>query len=121
MKTPLIILVSILLIVLISISLVSCGTSKQVSIINYNTPLDSKQQVEVLGIGQQISSEYKLLGSIKIGDSGFTTKCSYLEVITDAQNQARAMGGNVIVITKHKEPNGWSTCHRISADVYFKK
>jgi hypothetical protein len=106
---------------LISVLIVSCGTMKTVSIINYSTPIDTKQAVEVMGIGQQIPSNYKLLGSIKIGDGGFTTKCSYAEVITDAQIQARAMGGNVLVITKHKEPDAWSSCHRINADVYLKK
>ena len=99
--------------------LAACSTSKHTSVINYATPLPAGTHVEVIGIGQQVPDGAKLLGSISVGDSGFTTQCSYQEVIRDAINMARDMGGNVLQITQHKEPNLICDCHRIKADVYY--
>ena len=103
---------------LFTLVLAACSTSKHTSVINYATPLPAGTHVEVIGIGQQVPDGAKLLGSISVGDSGFTTQCSYQEVIRDAINMARDMGGNVLQITEHKEPDIWSSCHRIKADVY---
>lgn len=99
--------------------LAACSTAKHTSIINYATPLPAGTPVEVRGIGQDIPEGAKLLGSISVGDSGFTTQCSYQEVLNDALDMARNMGGNLIQITEHKEPDILCDCHRIKADVYF--
>ena len=109
----------VFLFLFISLVLISCGTSKTTSVLNYSTPLPAGTPVEVFGIGQKLPNDVKFIGSISIGDSGFTTKCSYQEVINDAINFARGMGGNVIQITEHKEPNILCDCHRIKADVYY--
>lgn len=111
--------VFLFLFLFISLVLISCGTSKTTSVLNYSTPLPAGTPVEVFGIGQKLPNDVKFIGSISIGDSGFTTKCSYQEVINDAINLARGMGGNVIQITEHKEPNILCDCHRIKADVYY--
>lgn len=102
-------------------TLIYCSSSKKVSVLNVATPLAETDKVEVIGVGEKMDSNYKLLGHIKIGDGGFTTKCSYAQVIKDAQEQARIMGGNVIQIIKHQEPNALTSCHRLTCDVYLKK
>jgi hypothetical protein len=107
----------IFLIVILS----GCSTSKSTSILNYSTPLPQDAKVEILGQGQVLPEGAKLLGHIKIGDTGFSTNCGYEKVIRDAEKQARVMGGNYLQITKHKEPNMGSTCHRIEADIYLVK
>ncbi len=99
----------------------ACGTTKKTSILQVSTPLAPDATVEVLGAGQKIPDGAKLLGQIKIGDSGVSVKCSYDKVIADAQSQSRAMGGNIMQITWHKEPDMLSTCHRIKADIYLLK
>jgi hypothetical protein len=97
----------------------SCGTSKKVSIAQYATP--TTEQVQIIGIGQQVPSEAVLLGSVNIGDTGLTTKCSYADVINEAIIQAQAMGGNILYIKQHKEPSTLgSSCHRIKCEVYKK-
>lgn len=97
-----------------------CTTQKTVSVISYKTPLANTETINVLGLGQKVPEGAKLLGTVIIDDTGFTSKCTYSDVIKDAQNQARAMGGNYLLITKHKEPNIWSSCHRITCEVYSK-
>jgi len=113
-----------LLVLSLSFILISaCGTSKQVSVITAATPLQKDAFVEVIGMGQKVSQTSKLLGRVKIVDSGFTagSNCTYAQVVADAQNQARGMGGDLIQITEHKEPGILtSSCHRIWCDVYKK-
>lgn len=103
--------------------LVSCGTtSKQVSVVAVATPLPAGTTVEVMGAGQPVPAGAKYLGAVKIGDGNTATKnCTYAKVVADAQEQARAMGGNLLQIKKHTEPNLISTCHRIECDVYLLK
>ena len=109
----------VFLFLFISLVLISCGTSKTTSVLNYSTPLPAGTPVEVIGIGQKLPNDVKFIGSISVGDSGFTSNCSYQEVINDAMSLARGMGGNIVQITSHKEPDIWSTCHRFKADVYY--
>ncbi len=59
------------------------------------------------------------IGNIKVGDSGFSTNCGFDKVMEDAKIEARKIGGNILFITRHKTPDLWSSCHRISADIYF--
>lgn len=96
----------------------SCAPSKKVAITNVSTPLPPGTTVEVMGQGQKIPDGAKYLGKVSIVDSGFTMKCSYDVVLANAQNQARSMGGNLLQITKHKEPTMMSTCHQLWCDVY---
>jgi len=80
-------------------------------------PLDYKEEVRVFGINEQTPSNAEKLGIIKVGDSGFSTKCDYATVLDKAITEARKVGGNVLKIIEHKLPDFWSTCHRITAEV----
>lgn len=103
--------------------LLSCGpTTKKVSILSTATPLPPDAEVKVIGTGEKVPEGAKLLGNLKIGDGNTLAKnCTYVKVVADAQEQARGIGGNLIQITKHKEPDLGSTCHRLWCDVYFVK
>ena len=115
------ILKTIFLLALVPFFITACKTSKYTNIINYSTPLNKEVQVKVIGIGQKVPDNAKLLGSVNIGDSGFTktSNCTYQAVLNEAIEQARTMGGNLIQIIEHKEPDFTSTCHRIKVDVYL--
>lgn len=108
---------------ILSFALSSCGpTSKKVSVLSVATPLPQGSEIQVIGTGAKVPEGAKLLGNIKIGDGNTLAKnCTYVKVVADAQEQARGMGGNAIQITKHKEPDILSTCHRLWCDVYFVK
>lgn len=100
-------------------TLVSCSTSKKNTVLEYRTPLSANEKVQILGVGQTVPSSAKLIGNLKIGDTGFSKKCGYSEIIRQAQTQARSIGGNILFITEHKEPSFRSTCHQIAANVYY--
>lgn len=62
-------------------------------------------------------SDTKFLGQIEVKESGFSMVCDFETVKQLAKEQALNIGGNALVITEHKYPDVWSTCHRIKADV----
>ena len=103
---------------------VSCESSKKISVVSVSTPLSIDAVVDVIGIGQKVPNDAKLLGQIKFGDSGMTSTkiCTYARVLEDAQKNARVLGGNLLQIIEHKEPSALgSTCHRLKCDVYLVK
>jgi hypothetical protein len=58
------------------------------------------------------------IGTIKSGDNGFSSNCSYEASILLLKALARQKGANVIKITDRKGPDVWSTCERIKAKIY---
>ncbi|MEO6819539.1 MAG: hypothetical protein ABI266_08675 [Ginsengibacter sp.] len=91
---------------------ISTNTSKKYP------PLDYKQDVLVIGLDQTEPGNAEDLGTVKIGDNGFTLDCTYETVIESAKLEARKVGGNAIKIIEHKMPNALgSSCHRITAKI----
>ena len=59
------------------------------------------------------------IGTISAGNNATATHCDYEEVVAEAKEKARAMGGNVIKITELAPPAFVSKCYRVKADVYY--
>lgn len=96
----------------------SCSPRISTSLNKSYPPLEYQQEVIVLGIHQDEPADCEYLGEVKVGDSGFTTKCGYELVLDKAKMEARKIGGNVLKITEHKPPTALgSTCHRITAKI----
>jgi hypothetical protein len=107
-----------LLLFAVSFWITSCSPKVTTSIIKKYEPTDFKTEVIVLGLEDQIPDDAEVLGDLKIGDSGFTSKCAFEDVIAQAKMEAMKVGGNVLKITEHKLPTAMgSTCHRISARI----
>lgn len=78
----------------------------------------SDTDVVVIGLEQPVPEDAEVLGSVKIGGTGFTNNCDYPTVLEVAKLEARKVGGNAIKITEHKLPNPLlSTCHKITATI----
>ena len=58
------------------------------------------------------------LGTIRAGNNATETHCNYEQVLREAKDKARGMGGNVVKITELEPPAFISKCYRIKADVY---
>ena len=58
-------------------------------------------------------------GSIKVGNNATETHCDYEEVIAEAKEKAKKMGGNIVKITALIPPAFISKCYKIEADVYY--
>ncbi|WP_199117236.1 hypothetical protein [Pedobacter sp. ASV28] len=106
------------LIFLTILIMVACSPKISTKVTKSYPALDYNQEVIILGVQQEEPKDAELLGEIKIGDSGFSTKCSYETVIENAKLEARKIGGNVVKLTQHKTPSVMgSSCHRIAARI----
>lgn len=99
--------------------LVGCAPRVMVDLSQDQTPLDFRQKVVVLDLPDIVPPNARLIGIVKVGDSGFTFDCDFPVVLEKAEIEARKAGGNLLKITEHKTPDFKSTCHRITAEIYF--
>lgn len=108
------------LFVLFYIGIVLSGCSPKItsSITSAHTPLANDAEVLLLEMDAPMPDNAEVLGQIKIGDTGFTTKNgNYAAVLNIAKDEARKAGGNVVKITEYKSPDMLSSMHRIKADI----
>jgi len=97
----------------------SCSHKVTTSITKRQTSLSPTAKVMIINLDESVPDGAILLGKVKLGDSGFSMKCTWYEAIAKAKIEARMAGGNIVKITKHKRPNGFtSACHRVWIDIY---
>lgn len=80
--------------------------------------LSKHTPVLTLRSGEAIPDGSLLLGKTFVGDTGFTTDCTYDVVLGLLEAEARNSGANILVITEIKTPDIGSTCYRIRAQLY---
>lgn len=97
--------------------LTSCGPRVATTINNTYTPIAYDDEVTIIQQGSSRPENAEVLGTVKVGDNGFTARCTYKDVITEAKMEARKAGGNALHITRHHSPDLLSTCHRITAKI----
>ncbi len=97
----------------------SCEPPIRVRVTDKSTQRDS---VHYVGIAENKSDvdlrKAKLLGTVKVGDRGATLDCRYPDVLDYARRNAGRIGGNLMVIIKHRRNEVKSNCHVIKAEVY---
>lgn len=75
--------------------------------------------VQVLSLNDSVPNEAVWIGSLKVGDNGFSKTGNLDTTLRLAREEAAKAGGNLIKITNHKTPSTFgSNCHRIEADIY---
>jgi hypothetical protein len=97
----------------------ACSPKIATSVSKNYAVLDYREDVKVFGVEETEPNDAELLGTVKIGDTGFSTNCGLDVVIDKAKTEARKIGGNAIKITRHTPPGGiWgSSCHQITANI----
>ncbi|MDR0566747.1 MAG: hypothetical protein LBG47_06900 [Prevotellaceae bacterium] len=108
---------NIFLVIGSALFLTSCAAKLTSSMQKTYPPLDYTQKVRVFEVDEQAPPNAEKLGTLKVGDSGFSIDCGYAVVLDKAKTETRKAGGNALKITNHSAPDIWSTCHRITADV----
>ena len=98
--------------------LASCSPKITSTISKSYEPTQAEQDVKVFELNDRSPGGADKLGEVKIGDTGFTTNCSYETVINVAKAEARKVGGNAIKVVEHIHPDLSSSCHRIVVEVY---
>lgn len=101
-----------------AVMLAGCSPKIVSNLTSAHQALPQDAEVVVLGPETPGPDNAELLGQIKIGDSGFTTKNgTYPEVLELAKEEARKAGGNVVKVVEHKGPDMVSSIHRITAQI----
>lgn len=115
----------IVLALFVSFCLFSCKTQlKQiVSMDDYYAPVD---EVTIISSGQTLPDGLIRVGSISVGESGWTPteECTYQACMEAIRVAAKKNGAHVVYIVTIKEPDRvWgSTCYDITADFFrYKK
>lgn len=96
----------------------SCSPKIGSIIISKQAPLSDTDFVLVLQQQDNFINDGIEIGSIKSGDNGLSTNCTYFEVVDKLKQLARQNGGNIIKIIEHKSPDRWSSCERLTAKIY---
>jgi hypothetical protein len=101
-------------------SLFACSPRIKTTITQVRPPLDFHDDIIVLGVHDKVVPASAVqVGTIKIGDNGFSTNCGWDIVAAEIKVEARKAGGNLVKITEHKFPSGESSCHRVSAKIFY--
>ncbi|MCL2598157.1 MAG: hypothetical protein FWD66_11020 [Paludibacter sp.] len=85
--------------------------------------LESDAQFAVYKKPQQIPINYETLGKIKVvcttelAKKSDTTKCDSISIFRNAESKAKEIGGNALLITKHKKPTFWNSYYFLNANV----
>ncbi|WP_110476926.1 DUF922 domain-containing protein [Winogradskyella aurantia] len=104
--------------IIITLVVFSCSPKLKSKIATTLPPLDDNALIVVLDITDDQTISGDIIGNLEAKDSGLAVNCTYYENIKNLKALARAEGANLIKITEHKLPDGWSTCHRLKATIY---
>ena len=110
----------IFVLVLFPMLFASCGINQNVSV---NGVYPAKEHTQIVHSGQALPQGLMRIGSITVGDTGFTfsSLCTYESCMQTIASQAAKAGADVAYIVRIKEPMddvGGSSCHTITADLY---
>lgn len=101
------------------LSITGCGPAVRVSDVEQEVvPREEACEVVMLQQGQHVKPNGEKIGSISIGDTGFSVDCGEQRVTEVLRAQACAAGADAVVVTSWKEPDFWSSCIRAEADFY---
>lgn len=108
----------IIILITVIIAIASCNVRKSTAIYITGRP-SYDGEVKVLVKNSPVPAGAVLLGTVYVGDTGFTVKCNYETVQKAALTEAAKMGGNYFLITAHSLPGFLSSCHRLRGNVYW--
>jgi hypothetical protein len=98
---------------LLSVLFTACSPKIATTVTRQQPALMENQKVTIYRDNEQVPDDYEMLGTISVGDAGFTTHCDSLRMITLVKEKSREIGGNAVLITEHKRPSFWgSSCHQ---------
>ncbi|WP_140485982.1 hypothetical protein [Flavobacterium sp. GSA192] len=107
-----------ILIILSFIILNSCSPRITPTIISKQNPISDDTYILVLNKDDDFKNDGIQIGTIKSTDKGFSTHCSFDEIIEQYKKICRENGANIIKINEHKVPDLKSSCDRIEATIY---
>ncbi len=86
---------------------------------NAQMPQTIAGKVIVLPLNIQVPANAKKLGTIKLGNNSTQLHCAYDDIIAQAKDKAKVIGGNIVKITELITPVFVGKCYKIKADIYY--
>jgi hypothetical protein len=83
-------------------------------------PLDADSSVVIYSKKRQISAKYEDIGRIELSCNETLSKsksCDSVDIFDAAKAKAKEIGGNALLITRHKKPSIWNSNYFLDADV----
>ena len=111
-------LVTILTSILLIFAISSCTLKKQVIVKQYYPPTEG--QIPIIQTNQALPQNIYRIGSIVVGENGLTPdgKCSYEACMQVIEEESRKVGAQLVYLVRVKEPDLYSTCYNITAELY---
>ena len=99
-------------------SMASCSP-KVITDISQQMPATDASEVRVYDEDAIVPNTAQVIGQVRVTDSGFcpTKRCKYPIVLDIAKQETAKAGGNALFVRLHQQPDGHSTCHRITCDM----
>lgn len=96
--------------------LMACSPKVATTVFKNYGPLDSSEQVFLLGLEDAVPESAEILGEVNLAGKGATG--TYEGVINKAKTEAQKIGGNAVKITEHQAPAlSGSSGHQIHAQI----
>ncbi|MEP5501105.1 MAG: hypothetical protein ABJP80_03105 [Algibacter sp.] len=100
------------------IGFTSCSPKISSNFVNPQPKLSIDENVALLDIEHHLPKNIIKVGELRFQDSGFSTDCSFNSLMTQARNEARKNGANIIKVVDKKKPDLWSSCYRLKIELY---
>jgi len=96
-----------------------CASTVTAKLAASYAPLNENEPIYILDVNEPLPSQSELVGSVNIGDSGFSSNCGYDKVLSLVKDNARKSGANIVQISKVFVPNLMtSSCYRMRTNIY---
>lgn len=105
------------LVLIVVISVTGCTATEKVKMAETVPPLPADCQPVVYRPGDATPTNFKVLGQVSYGDSGFSVSCGRETVTERLRQQACKAGANGIRIKEEKGMDLWSSCYRVDAEL----
>lgn len=96
----------------------SCSPKITSNFTNPQPKLSIDEKVALLDIEHKLPENLTKVGDLRFQDSGFSTDCSFNSLMTQARNEARKNGVNIVKVIDKKKPDLWSSCYRLKIELY---
>ncbi|MEP5341170.1 MAG: hypothetical protein ABJL44_15635 [Algibacter sp.] len=100
------------------IGFTSCSPKITSNFINRQPKLPIDENIALLDIEHKLPESIIRVGELRFQDSGFSTDCSFNSLMTQARNEARKNGANIVKVVDKKKPGLWSSCYRLKIELY---
>jgi len=110
-------LINAVLLGILVITMTSCSSTVSTTTSKSYQPNYANGPIVVYGANDRLPAQTEKIGTIKIGDYGFSVDCGWQSVLERAKNESRKKGGNAIQLTSVQRPDFFSTCYRITATI----